>query len=184
MNYESHQSDNNPLRNAIVHGGTASDYYSRDYISATDAETYESLALPGTASGSPTPDLHTSPTDFHILREVIEGLSTEQNDQVRELTVGLLGSFRTILAINRNTIESSRNLPPLTFRRLDDGAALIEWIFKDFRIGGSIETNKAESTWYLVSNQNLNEASKSGPLNEEVIDTTLSEVFAFVLNFT
>ena len=54
-------------------------------------------------------------------------------------------------------------LPPLqAFDVVDDGSILIEWIFDDFRIGFSLESNSQDSGWYLVSNKNLGEIGASG----------------------
>jgi hypothetical protein len=53
-------------------------------------------------------------------------------------------------------------LPPLQAFNVDDGSVLIEWIFKDFRMGFTVEPNPEDSGWYLVSNRNLGEIGASG----------------------
>jgi hypothetical protein len=119
-----------------------------------------------------------------MLKEVIKGLPTLDDRQVSENTHILLLAFQKMLAMNRSMIESSRYLPPLRFRRLDDGTALIEWIFKDFRTGFTIEKDERESGWYLVSNRNLNETSESGSLVFREIDSLLSKLLSYVMSNT
>jgi len=70
-------------------------------------------------------------------------------------------------------------LPPLKAFNLEDGSVLIEWIYPDFRVGFSIEENKKESGWYLVSNKKLGEISASGFL--ESID--INRLVLWLLNF-
>jgi hypothetical protein len=166
------------------HDETVSDYASPEGKGARDLETNESIGLATSASGVPSPYAHTLPKDFEFFQEVISGLSGLQDDHVREMTSRLLFSFQRVLTINRRAAESPAYLPPLRFRPLDEDGVLIEWIFKDFRIGFSIEPQNGESTWYLVSNQNLEEVSKSGPLDPEAMERVLSELFSFVVSNT
>lgn len=127
---------------------------------------------------------HSRPREFDLLKEVIEGLPTLDNRQVYESTHRLFLAFQRILNVNSNVIESTRCLPPLRFHRLEDSTALIEWIFKDFRVGFTMEQDERESGWYLVSNRNLREASESGLLNMEEIDILLSRLVSFVMSNT
>ena len=47
-------------------------------------------------------------------------------------------------------------LPSLIAIEFDDGSLLIEWVFDDFHLGFSIEPSPDESSWYIVSNEKLN----------------------------
>ncbi|MFC1512102.1 hypothetical protein ACFL5H_02790 [Candidatus Latescibacterota bacterium] len=63
-------------------------------------------------------------------------------------------------------------LPSLHLFPVDDGSALIEWIFNTFRIGFSIDINPSESSWYLVTKKELGQINACGYLcndNNKVI---------------
>jgi len=72
-------------------------------------------------------------------------------------------------------------LPQLHAFNVDDGAILIEWIFDDFRIGFSIESEPKESSWYLVSNANSGEIAASGYISRIDIKTLALWLINFVL---
>ena len=46
--------------------------------------------------------------------------------------------------------------------RCEDGSILLEWLFKDWRIGISIEKNRAESSWYIVARKDKIKLPKGG----------------------
>jgi hypothetical protein len=94
----------------------------------------------------------------------------------------LVSAMQSLMQKNRYAIQSSAILPPLQFRWIDDGSALVEWLFKDFRIGFSIEPQVKESGWYLVSNENLGEISASGPLDFANLDPLLLQLLFFALS--
>jgi hypothetical protein len=77
--------------------------------------------------------------DPDVARRARELLSTIQE------TIAPFGQLRAGL----------ERFPPLWASNVDDGSVLIEWIFSDFRIAFSIEPDAKESSWYLVSNENL-----------------------------
>lgn len=136
-------------------------------------------------SGSTSEDsfyFQTFPRDFNIFREVNLDVSKIPNDKVRSTTSQFLNTFQRIFKHNRKRIETSGYLPPLKIRWIDDESVLIEWIFKDFRIGFSIELVVSESSWYLVSNDNLGEVSAGGDLNLPDVDWLLSKLLSFVLS--
>jgi hypothetical protein len=125
---------------------------------------------------------HIFPSDFNIFREVNSALFHIEDKQVRETTSKFLTTFQNIFVLNRERIQSSsQHLPPLRIRYLDDNSVLIEWIFKDFRIGFSIETQEDESSWYLISNSNLNETNAGGVLRRSEIESFLSTLLLVVL---
>ena len=94
-------------------------------------------------------------------------LLTEQirNAAIKKLTLQYLGIFQTVLVEIINGNRDIGYLPPLKMNIDDDGSVLLEWIFKDFRIGISFEVQESDSSWYFVSNKNMQEVSKSGVLN-------------------
>ena len=69
-----------------------------------------------------------------------------------------------------NFEESIDLLSPLKINEIEETSILIEWIFKNYRIGFVIDKKIDESSWYFVSNKELNEMNISGDLNEKNID--------------
>ena len=81
----------------------------------------------------------------------------------------IVNQARGILLILQKTITTFHyygfpfsHLPNLEAFNLEDGSTLVEWIFDDFRIGFSVESDKDESSWYLVSSKKLREINASG----------------------
>lgn len=144
--------------------------------------------LSGLGTTGPTGEVstyfQTFPHDYNIFREVSLNESHIPNEEVRKTTTEFLSTFERIISLNRNRVENSGYLPPLTIRYLEDNSVLMEWIFKDFRAGFSIEPIQRESSWYLVSNQNLNEASYGGELDSSNAEPLISNVLSFVLENT
>lgn len=127
--------------------------------------------------------LRTLPSDFDIFREVSLSIDAIPDEYVRKMTSHFIFLFQRIIMNNRSNIESLGSLPPLKFRPLnEDSSVLIEWIFPDFRIGFSIEKEEKESSWYLVSNQKLDEFSSSGQLNMSDVEPLIYSLINFVRN--
>ncbi len=81
----------------------------------------------------------------------------------------IVNQARGILLILQKTITTFHyygfpfsHLPSLHAVNVEDGSTLIEWIFDDFRIGFSVESDRDESSWYLVSSKKLREINASG----------------------
>jgi hypothetical protein len=149
---------------------------------AEEIGTYES-SDPGTAGASGEASLyfHAFPYDYNIFRGVNLDASQIPNEQLRKMTSQFLSDFQRVIMLNRTRIEGSGRLPPLKIRWLEDDSVLTEWIFKDFRIGFSIEPKEKESSWYLVANRNLDEVSTSGTLDLSGPESLLSNLLSFVL---
>jgi hypothetical protein len=71
------------------------------------------------------------------------------------------------------------HLPPLHAFNVDDGSILIEWIFKDFRVGFNMEEKPEESGWYLVTTKNLGEISACGSIS----NVEINKILLWLLNF-
>lgn len=121
------------------------------------------------------------PADVDIFRKAIPNLANLKNKKVRQFTINLLHTLQKILIINIDRLCFSGSLPPLQFLLDKDDSLLLEWIFKDFRIGFIIEPNVSESSWYFVSNSKMNEQSASGLLNVSDYEQSLHYLISFVL---
>lgn len=73
-------------------------------------------------------------------------------------------------------------LSPLNAYNVDDGSLLIEWVFRDFRIGFSYEPNPNESGWYLITNRTLGEISASGYLSNDNYESLILWLLNFALS--
>lgn len=58
-----------------------------------------------------------------------------------------------------------RGRPALSISDADDGATLIEWIFRDRRLGFNIEVTEGESGWYYASSRASGGQCASGNLS-------------------
>jgi len=182
MKYDPSELDDNSVSFVRETDGTSSSYGETDSSCSNELETYESDDLVTSGiSGDVGPYIYRLPHDFDVLREANLGTDGLHNENVRKLAEQFLSVFQRVLISNRNQIEQSGYLPPLKFTWLEDGSLLIEWIFKDFRIGFSIEPKEDDSSWYLVSNHNLDEASNSGMLKFNELEVLLVDLVEFVL---
>jgi hypothetical protein len=129
-----------------------------------------------------SPYIFVLPSNFNILREVNSIIAKIHNPNVKKNIDEFINILQGVLLEVRHSISNSSNLPPLKFRLHEDDSVLIEWIFNDFRIGFSIEPNNDDSGWYLVSNDNLNEESKSGHLKLELLAPLFTKLLTFALS--
>jgi hypothetical protein len=71
----------------------------------------------------------------------------------------------------RDALEKidTNNLPPIRVFEIEDGSLLIEWILPHHKIGFSIEPERRESGWFLVSDNHAQSIQASGFLLGENI---------------
>jgi hypothetical protein len=120
-------------------------------------------------------------SNYDILRALDFGASSDSNTETIKYVRFFINVLQNVLLKNRINIKRSLQLPPLKIRWVEDQSALIEWIFKDFRIGFSIEPNIKDSGWYLVSNNNLQEMSASGELQLENLESLIINLLNFAI---
>ena len=48
----------------------------------------------------------------------------------------------------------------------EDGSLLIEWTFEQFRIGFNFDNENSDSSWYLVSLENIGNINAYGSLSD------------------
>ena len=120
--------------------------------------------------------------NYNIFRKLSPMPSFDSvSKEVRFHLSSFLSAFHRVFILNRISIEQAGYLPPLKLKFNDDGSVLIEWIFRDYRVGFSIEPILDESSWYLVSNKNLEELSSSGDLKAKEFESIISSLLPFVL---
>jgi hypothetical protein len=167
-----------------------------DVSSCTDSSPVSSRDIPddenyGHISVSPCPIDKDSPyflnlpSNWNIFINASETIRKIEDPKKRKHVVDLLLSLQDVLLKNRFALDSIGSLPPLRITiNGEDDSVLIEWIFRDFRIGFSIEANHSQSNWYLVANENLKRVDQSGLLSSQNIDDLLTSLIAFVLSNT
>lgn len=113
-----------------------------------------------------------------VIGNVVKSLKDIPTKAVQEYAVQFCQSFQEVLiaALERNKV--SAGLPALSPSILEDGSFLIQWVFKDFRIGFSIEPIIEESSWYMVKFSKFNEVQSSGPL---ILDSLKAQIYDFII---
>jgi hypothetical protein len=145
----------------------------------TDSETMLLLNEDEDISKKYSKDL---PPDLNFLAKATEKLKDIPNVSIRERAYNLFRNFQDFMIENLSQIEIMGKMPPLDLSILQDGSVLIEWIFKDFRLGISLEEDDNESGWYLVSkNSGGGDSSNFGYLHMINIKTLLTETLSLVL---
>lgn len=181
MNYETWDFEGDIGQRLDLDQGTTASYSKHKQLDPFELESYlnNAYATSGT-TGIGTPYFRSNNLD--ILSQASNIISRITNDEIREMVIELLLVFQEYLNEYRLSQSALGHLPPLTIRIVEDGSILIEWIFKDFRIGFSIEPDIAQSSWYLVSNANLEEVSESGILNFKEIEKIIKGIISFVID--
>jgi hypothetical protein len=78
--------------------------------------------------------------------------------------------------------ESINYLPPIKVSLGEDSSILLEWVFKDYRVGFAVESAVKDSSWYVITGAKFDNFSISGELNPENTEQVLREkVLPFVL---
>lgn len=72
-------------------------------------------------------------------------------------------------------IPVDNSLPPLGLAELDDGSVLLEWTFKDRRLGFTFETDPNDSGWYYVFSRGRSEHYESGTMDQLEIERLVSK---------
>lgn len=124
--------------------------------------------------------LYTVSNNIDIFRNVISHVSEISDKVLSKKLNEFIDVFMSILTNLSKSSDISNFLPPLTIHN-EENLVFLEWIFKDFRIGFSLEKEKNESMWFMVTNKNLEEFSISGDLEPENYYEVIIKVLKYVL---
>jgi hypothetical protein len=137
--------------------------------SSPDDQPIESLeelynSLDSTSSGfDPQCDYQNIlPDKINVFRKLNLDLLESVDSQIKQNVIVFLQSFVEVIVNNQNSLRTVGNLPSLIISLLEDASLLIEWGFKDFKIGFSFEPKEDESSWYIVTNDKFQDANASG----------------------
>ena len=176
---------NQSTLNLIVGDLTNSSAIVNDYISLI--ENQENSGHSDCTSSSTISDYGNSYfinlLNFDILIKNKKNIEKITNPDVRKKVIEILIAFQDVII----ALEKKKSFADLVFPQIridinEDQSALIEWIFNNFRVGIAIEINDKESSWYLVSNREMNEFSQSGLLpTMPKIHMLINDIIQFVL---
>lgn len=114
-----------------------------------------------------------SSTESRLIRPALEAIKAAPKQEI-------LNEAKRFLFLLQETVSSLHQLnfdlsfvQPIRAFVSEDNTILLEWIFKNYRIGFSIEENSNDSGWYLVSKRELGEISASGYLHPDTKNTIL-----------
>ena len=119
--------------------------------------------------------LNITDTTMSVIRE-------NPNLEIVKEAKNILLTIKEIIFLYRFLGFDLNYLPCLYARNVDDGSLLIEWIFSDFRIGFSIEPILKDSSWHLVSKENLGAISASGYISSESRNSIIQWLISFILS--
>ena len=119
-----------------------------------------------------------------IVSRLSEEFQNIKDPQMRDLFFKLFQSFQDHLLKYSSQKKETSHFPQVSIKMIEDGSILIEWIFIYFRIGFSIEPEINQSSWYLLSNEKLENKTESGFFNIENIDAIIDDLFYFIFRNT
>ncbi len=120
------------------------------------------------------------PNNIDVFSKIRSNIESIPKENVRKSVLDFVFKFQTTLMSINNISEIKNYLPPLTLNNSPDGV-LLEWIFKDFRLGFFFDIDNNDSSWYLAVVKGLEEANKAGALKESELDLLLNMLIKFVL---
>ena len=115
-------------------------------------EDYRSISAASSTIDKDSDYFRNLPSNLNILTNASDAIRRITDPEKQGDVIKFLLSVQNVLLTNRFALDSIGSLPPLRININEDGSVLIEWIFSDFRIGFSIEKDRSQSNWYLVSN--------------------------------
>jgi hypothetical protein len=114
-----------------------------------------------------------------LVKSALQTIRDTTDKKIADRSRNLLQLIQKIVASLQHLSFDVAYLPPFTAVNVEDNSVLIEWTFKDFRIGFTIEDNEEDSGWYLVSNRKLGEILASG----SIANIDLEKHLLWLLNF-
>lgn len=124
------------------------------------------------------------PSGVDVFRNIMSDLGNINSIEVRKLALEFIQKLRSAILALPQFYKASVILSPLKINESEDGSVLLEWNFRDFRFGFSIDEEIANSYWYLVTNRKLEELSVSGDLDVRDADEIIFKTLKYVLENT
>ena len=126
-----------------------------------------SQALPDETFGSSAyTDLIPRPLDSSSLNSAWEFANRLEPDSVGRQARQLVGILYWTISRMQEVDQDDLYFPSLRSHRADDGSVLLEWTSPKFRLGFNIEEDPSQSSWFLVTSEDLRSISAAGRLSE------------------
>lgn len=126
-----------------------------------------SQSLPDETFGSPAfENLIPRPLDSSSLNSAWEFANRLAPDPVGRQARQLVGILYWIISRMHGVDQDDFYFPSLRTHRADDGSVLLEWSLPKFRLGFSIDEDPSQSSWFLVTTEELGGISAAGHLSE------------------
>jgi hypothetical protein len=122
------------------------------------------------------------PDNLNIVRAFNYKLLENVDENIKSSVNQFIQIFQNLLYINSNRFKSSGHFPSLILNILEDGSALLDWGFKDYKIGFSFEKDSVDSSWFFVANEKFQDYSASGKLDLSTLENFLASILMFVAN--
>jgi hypothetical protein len=122
------------------------------------------------------------PIGSDLFRAAWELAHKIENESVAKDAKRLLSILQETISAFHQFQFDVHDIPPMQAFIAEDGSALFEWIFRDYRIGFNIERNPQDSGWFLVTNRKLGEISACGFLSGVDMNPLILWLLNFVLS--
>jgi hypothetical protein len=164
-----------------------------DFQTYIDKETITQMAdtplttlfrLRNETHGAGFEDAFVSNAVLRIIAPVLPVIKETKNSGVVDEATGLISLIKKLMTGLEYLNFDIGKFPPLNAVCLADDSLLIEWIFQAFRIGFVVETNKEDSSWYLVSIIEKTEFNESGRLTDIDKEQLVRKLVSFLISYT
>jgi len=126
------------------------------------------------------------PSNINVFSKVKKNITQLKDPSVKQQADYILSNIYLLLqnAYKRRKCLSNR-LPQINIVQQEDNSALMEWSFQNFRIGFMLESDKAYSCYFVVS-QGENDNLFMPPAQKLDVDTprSVKEIVEYVLRNT
>jgi hypothetical protein len=123
------------------------------------------------------------PNNLNIFGQIEPYVANIEKPNIRSFLIDFMQVFQDVLKNIMGNKQLSNSLPSMKMQE-DEDSVFLEWIFKDLRVGFSFENDLEESSWYMITNKNLEEFSISGKLYTKDIYFTITRILNYVLENT
>ena len=120
-----------------------------------------------------------SPSESRLIKPALDALKNAKNKEVTREAEKVLSLIKETVSSFQQLSFDLTFLPSIQAFENDDGSILIEWIFRNYRIGFGVEIDPNDSGWYLVTKRDLGEISASGYTS----NTNMRNTVLWLLNF-
>lgn len=146
----------------MINSQAGTDYQTRIALPRVITRPLIQELVPGTITGWDTTLYITTINVYRLIESALSKLDKLQASEIISEGRNLLTTLVETIRRTNTPYYDSINLPELQVLINEDGSLVIEWPFDDFRVGFTIEKNKDESGWYLVTTKKLGFINASG----------------------